>query len=227
MSPPVQQDTVQTDVIICGAGSAGICAALWLARLGVDFRILERRDGALAVAQADGVQCRTVEIFDSFQISEELVREAYHVNELTFWNTDAASGRLTRQSTAPDTPPGISHQPHVILNQARVNQIMLNKVQEYFPSLQVDYNSDVTGVSHDDAETGYPIRVQFTRDGKQQEFKGKYVLVCVIKKINFEFSQILLNLLIPFLRHVMALTARFDGPYPSTWSATPPMPSGE
>lgn len=181
MKAPSQPDTVTTDVIICGAGSAGICAALWLARLGVDFRILERRDGALTVAQADGVQCRTVEIFDSFQISEELVREAYHVNELTFWNSDAASGRLIRQSTAPDTPPSISHQPHVILNQARVNQIMLNKVLELFPSLQVDYNSEVTGVTHGDNERDYTVRVQFSRDGNPQEFRGKYVLVCAVE----------------------------------------------
>lgn len=53
------------DVLICGSGSAGLCAAVWLARHGVDYRVLERRPGALEVGQADGVQCRTVEVFDS------------------------------------------------------------------------------------------------------------------------------------------------------------------
>lgn len=29
------------------------------------------------MGQADGVQCRTVEIFEAFNLSEELLREAY------------------------------------------------------------------------------------------------------------------------------------------------------
>ena len=51
------------DVLICGSGSAGIAAALWLARSGVQsFKVLERRDGPMKIGQADGVQCRTVEV---------------------------------------------------------------------------------------------------------------------------------------------------------------------
>ncbi|KKY19604.1 putative phenol 2 [Diplodia seriata] len=65
-----------TPVLICGAGSAGLSAATWLARYKVPFTLLERRRGPLRTGQADGVQCRTVEVFESFGIAEELLKEA-------------------------------------------------------------------------------------------------------------------------------------------------------
>ena len=83
------------DVVICGSGSAGISAALWLAKLGVSFRLLEARSGRLEIGRADGVHCRTVEIFESFRLAEALLREFYHVLELAFWS-QTADGRLSR-----------------------------------------------------------------------------------------------------------------------------------
>ena len=75
----------KVDILICGSGSAGLCAATWLARCGIKCKVLERRDGPMTMGQADGVQCRTVEIFESFGIGEGLLREAYHVLEVVFW----------------------------------------------------------------------------------------------------------------------------------------------
>lgn len=54
----------EVDVLIVGSGSAGLAAANWLTRFNVNVRILEKRDGPLEMGQADGVQCRTVEVFD-------------------------------------------------------------------------------------------------------------------------------------------------------------------
>lgn len=74
----------KVDVLICGSGSAGLAAATWLARYGIRCKVLERRDGPLTLGQADGVQCRTVEIFESFGIGDELLRASYHVLEVVF-----------------------------------------------------------------------------------------------------------------------------------------------
>lgn len=178
----------QTDVLICGSGSAGLMAALWLAKYKIPFRILERRDGPLRTGQADGVQCRTVEIFESFGLADQLLREAYHVLELAFWGPDehvaldekGGGGGIKRSHYAPDTEPGLSHLPHVILNQARMNDLITGEMHRC-GGPQIDYGLEVKGVQVDKASLGdpeaYPVTVTASRAGTEETFRAKYVLV--------------------------------------------------
>jgi phenol 2-monooxygenase len=167
------------DVLICGSGSAGLCAATWLARYGVRCKVLERRNGPMKMGQADGVQCRTVEIFESFGVGEELLREAYHVLEVNFW-ADNGAGAIKRTGRTADTQPGLSHQPHVILNQARINGLLIELMQKY-NNQQIDYGYNVTDVQVDSAlvadHAAYPIKVTTERNGKTETFAAKYALV--------------------------------------------------
>lgn len=170
----------QVNVLICGSGSAGVCAATWLARYGIRCKIIDKRSGPMAVGQADGVQCRTVEVFDSFGIAEELLREAYHVLEVAFWASDGKGGGIVRTSRTADTAPGLSHQPHLILNQARVNKMLLDAMRR-FNGQEVDYGYDVKSVHVDSASApdpeAYPVTVVAEKDGVEEVFKAKYALV--------------------------------------------------
>lgn len=164
----------QVDVLICGSGSAGVCAATWLARYGVRCKILDKRLGPMKIGQADGVQCRTVEVFDSFGIAEELIRESYHVLELAFWGVDGEGG-IKRTSQTADTTPGLSHQPHVILNQARINGLMIEAMYR-FNKQTVDYGLEAKDVQFT-SDKEYPVRVLAEKDGKEVLFQARYVLV--------------------------------------------------
>ncbi|KFY14278.1 hypothetical protein V492_02717 [Pseudogymnoascus sp. VKM F-4246] len=172
--------TEHVDVLICGSGSAGVCAATWLARCGLRCKILESRPGPLEIGKADGVQCRTVEVFESFGIAEEMLREAYHVLEVNFWGASEEGG-LVRTGRTADTAPGLSHQPHVILNQARVNGLLLDAMNR-FNGQSVDYGYNVKGVQIDSEVAGdsvaYPVTVTAEKDGMEESFKAKYVLAC-------------------------------------------------
>lgn len=133
----------------------------------------------MKMGQADGVQCRTVEIFESFGIGEELLREAYHVLEVNFW-ADNGTGTIQRTGRTADTQPGLSHQPHVILNQARINGLLIELMQKY-NGQQIDYGYNVTDVKVDSITTedhnAYPVKVTAEKDGKIQIFAAKYALV--------------------------------------------------
>lgn len=135
----------------------------------------------MELGQADGVQCRTVEVFESFGIAEDLLRDAYHVLEVAFWLSNARHN-LVRTSRTADTAPGLSHQPHVILNQARVNGLLLDAMRR-FNGQEVDYGYVVKGVQVDSAAAAdaeaYPVTVTAEKDGLEEVFKAKYVLVSI------------------------------------------------
>ncbi|WP_157056078.1 FAD-dependent monooxygenase, partial [Candidatus Burkholderia verschuerenii] len=62
-----------TDILICGAGAAGLTLAIELARRNVPFRVIEKRDGPFQGSRGKGIQPRTQEIFDALGLIDRLV----------------------------------------------------------------------------------------------------------------------------------------------------------
>ena len=58
-------------------------AALWMSRYGIKTRIIDRRERDHRVGQADGIQIRTLELFDSFGIADTLLQQCCHVVEVS------------------------------------------------------------------------------------------------------------------------------------------------
>jgi len=61
------------DVLICGAGAAGLTLAIDLARRGVSFRLIEKMDGPFRGSRGKGIQPRTQEIFEDLGIVDRIV----------------------------------------------------------------------------------------------------------------------------------------------------------
>lgn len=61
-----------TDVLICGAGAAGLTLALDLARRGVAFRLIERQATPFQGSRGKGIQPRTQEIFEDLEILDRV-----------------------------------------------------------------------------------------------------------------------------------------------------------
>jgi 2-polyprenyl-6-methoxyphenol hydroxylase-like FAD-dependent oxidoreductase len=70
------------DVLIIGAGPAGLMMAAWMARCGIDARIVDKRGTKIYAGQADGLQIRSLEIFDSFGFADRAMKEANHMVEV-------------------------------------------------------------------------------------------------------------------------------------------------
>lgn len=62
-----------TDVLICGAGAAGLTLAIDLARRGIPFRLIEKMDGPFHGSRGKGIQPRTQEIFEDLGILDRIV----------------------------------------------------------------------------------------------------------------------------------------------------------
>jgi phenol 2-monooxygenase (NADPH) len=177
---PLRSSRDHVDVLIVGSGPAGLVLATQLAQFpGIRTRIVERRDGPLELGQADGVACRTVEMFQAFGIANRLLDEAYWVNETRFWHPDEDRPcRITRTGRVQDVEDGLSEMPHVIMNQARIHTYLLDAMQAAPARLVPDYGTELVGL--DVLEESGPVMVT-TRDvatGSTSSVRARFVVGC-------------------------------------------------
>src|SRR5215210_7242029 len=161
----------EVDVLIVGCGPAGMVLAAQLAQFPeIRTAIVDRRNGPLAVGQADGVACRTVEMFEAFGLADQLVNEAYWVNEVTFWRPDPQDGtRITRPGRIEDTEEGLSEFPHVIVNQARMLAYLRDRMERSASRLRPFYALQATAVDVDaGGSSDYPVTVTLRHTDGQE-----------------------------------------------------------
>jgi len=178
----------EVDVLIIGCGPAGLTLAAQLAAFPeIDTRIVEQKFGPLLLGQADGIACRTVEMFHAFGFSERLLKEAYWVNETTFWKPDETQpSNIVRSGRIQDVEDGLSEFPHVILNQARVHDFYLQAMRNAPNRLEPDYARRVIDLQIDPAASSsasHPVTVRLERidpehEGQVEIVKARYVAGC-------------------------------------------------
>lgn len=174
----------EVDVLIVGCGPAGLTLAAQLARFpAIRTRIVERKDGPLALGQADGIACRTMEMFQAFGFANRVAREAYWVNETTFWKPDGMGAPgIARHGRIADTEEGLSEFPHVILNQARVHDFYLEAMRNSPSRLAPDYGLQLVDLTvPEDPKAPVIVRLQpVSAQGDEgiELIRARYVVGC-------------------------------------------------
>lgn len=72
----------RADILIAGAGPSGLVLALWLARRGISFRLIDKANGPGEGSRALAVHARTLEFYRQLGLSDRVVEEGIKVTRL-------------------------------------------------------------------------------------------------------------------------------------------------
>ena len=95
----------QSDVLIIGAGPTGLVLALWLARLGVKMRIVDKAAEPGTTSRALAVQARTLELYRQLDLTDAVVAKGHHVPAVNLWVKGEAVARIAFESVGAGLTP--------------------------------------------------------------------------------------------------------------------------
>ena len=174
----------KVDVLIAGTGPAGLALAAQLAQFPeIDTMIVERDPKNIAKGKADGINTRTMEMFQAYGIADKVKRESYWVNQTNFWIPDPENpGQIKRFGRVQDVADDSSEMPHILINQARLHQLFLDVMANSPSRLAPDYNWSVKDLTVDPDAEEYPVTVTLEDTGvdwgQTRTVRANYVVGC-------------------------------------------------
>lgn len=181
----------ECDVLIIGCGPAGLTLASQLSAFpDIKTCIIDQKDDRITLGQADGIACRTVEMFEAFDFAERVLKESCWINETSFWRPDPDNpDHIYRSGRIQDTEDGLSEFPHVVLNQARVHDFYLDVMRNGPGHIVPHYARKLLGLTidpaaHEDAKSpAHPVTARIERsdaghEGQVETIRARYVVGC-------------------------------------------------
>src|SRR5262245_11702533 len=93
-----------TEIPIVGAGPTGLVLALWLTRLGVPVRIVDKTADPGTTSRALAVQARTLEFYRQIGLADTIIARGREVSAGNLW----VAGRQVARAVFGDMGAGIS-----------------------------------------------------------------------------------------------------------------------
>ena len=175
----------KVDVLIAGTGPAGLCLAAQLSQFPeINTMIIERMPSNIIKGKADGINTRTMEMFQAFGFADKVKRETYWVNQTAFWMPDPQNPQhIKRVGRVQDVADDSSEMPHILINQARLHELFLEVMKNSPSRLEPDYGWEVQGLTIDHSTDDHPVTVTLKDSigvnwGALRTVRANYVVGC-------------------------------------------------
>src|ERR1051326_8355997 len=159
-----------TQVLIAGAGPTGLVLALWLTRLGVRVRIVDKTAEPGTTSRALAVQARTLELYDQIGLAGAVVEHGTKFVAANLW----VAGRKVARAGFGDLGRGISPFPYaVIYPQDEHERLLIARLAE--AGVTVERRVELVGVErHADRVVARLQRA----DGTAETCDAEYLAGC-------------------------------------------------
>ena len=167
MTAPSIRDT---DVLIVGAGPTGLVLALWLTRLGVRVRIIDKTAEPGTTSRALAVQARTLELYRQIGLADAVVARGRPMRAINLW----AAGKPVAHAVLGDMGAAISPFPYaLIFPQDEHERVLIDRLAE--AGVQVERETELVAVE----DAAGRVLARFTRpDGATEACEASYIAGC-------------------------------------------------
>ena len=164
------RDTAKVDVLIVGAGPTGLVLALWLTRLGVSVRIIDKTAEPGTTSRALAVQARTLELYSQMGLSDAVVDRGRTVLAVNLWVT----GKKVARAVFGEMGAGLSPFPYaLIFPQDEHERLLIERLAA--AGLQVERRTELAGF--EEANGRVTARVKGP-DGVAEACDAAYIAGC-------------------------------------------------
>ncbi|PNP47912.1 hypothetical protein TGAMA5MH_00964 [Trichoderma gamsii] len=144
-----------TDVLIIGAGPAGLMASLYLSELGVNHRIIDKLGTRALNGRADGFQVRTVEIWDSFNMANLLENHGNHFREWVLWTGEK---EISRQRVETSIGEEVSHKNTGTFHQGFIEASLISGIRKRGGTVERGIKATSMSISEADHPTAITVK---------------------------------------------------------------------
>ncbi len=95
----------ESQVLLAGAGPTGLVLALWLTKLGIRVRIIDKTAQAGTTSRALAVQARTLELYRQLDLSDAVIQHGHKVPSVNLWAKGAPVAQLSFETIGQDLTP--------------------------------------------------------------------------------------------------------------------------
>ncbi|WP_426138932.1 FAD-dependent oxidoreductase [Pseudomonas sp. DWP3-1-2] len=139
------------EVLICGAGAAGLTLAIDLARRGISFRLIEKAESAFHGSRGKGIQPRTQEVFEDLGILDRIVAAGGVYPPERRYHADGSYSGADASEQQPPTP-AEPYRQALMVPQFLTERVMRERLLElghkpHFACELVDFEQDEEGVT--------------------------------------------------------------------------------
>jgi 2-polyprenyl-6-methoxyphenol hydroxylase-like FAD-dependent oxidoreductase len=162
--------TRKTEVLIVGAGPTGLAIACQLIRYGVDFVIIDTREGTTPFSKAIGVQARTLEIYEQIDLAQKLIEEGSITTSVRILE----GGEARVEIPLTQLGEGMSPYPYLLIVEQGKHEHLLYEFMKSH-GRDVLWQTSLSDFSEDGAGVvGTIVNV----NGEEQRVEARYLVAC-------------------------------------------------
>jgi 2-polyprenyl-6-methoxyphenol hydroxylase-like FAD-dependent oxidoreductase len=158
------------DVLIIGAGPTGLVLALWLTKLGVKVRIIDKTAQPGTTSRALAVHARTLELYRQLDLADFVLAHGHSVPAVCFWIKGDRRARVSFEEVGADLTPYSFLQ---IFPQDEHERLLIARLEEM--GVSVERRTELLGYDDDGARIAARLRAS---DGRDEHCEAAYIAGC-------------------------------------------------